>query len=74
MLATLNVPETIEIFKNILKKRHLSNPDFYKTKRFAIESLSKIKSKEAFSLISQYKNVKYLKEAVERSLRNYERH
>lgn len=74
LLATLNVPETIEIFKNILKKRHLSNPDFYKTKRFAIESLSKIKSKEAFSLISQYKNVKYLKEAVERSLRNYERH
>ncbi len=72
LLATLNIPETIEVFSYILKKKHLSNPDFYKTKQFAIEALSKIKSEEAFSLISRYKNSRYLRETVERSLKDYE--
>ncbi len=72
LLATMNIPETIEIFKFILKKRHLSNPDFYKTKQLAIESLSKVKSEEAFTLISRYRNSRYLRKTVERILKNYE--
>ncbi len=74
LLSTLNIPETIEIFRDILKKRHFANQDFYKTKKLAIEALSKIKSEEAYSIISHYKNKKYLKEVVERSLKEYERH
>jgi hypothetical protein len=73
LLSTLNIPETIEIFGDILKKRHFANQDFYKTKKLAIEALSKIKSEEAYELISRYKNSRYLKEAVERSLKEYER-
>ncbi|MCK4528603.1 hypothetical protein KAW18_14630 [candidate division WOR-3 bacterium] len=72
MLATMNIPETIELFRKVLRKRHFFNKDVYRTKEFVVESLASIDSKEAVLLIVKLKKSRHLKDAAERVLRNYE--
>lgn len=74
LLSTLNMPETIEILKYVLKKKHLFKQSVYETKKFAVKSLSKIGSEEAISLVSRYRKSKYLKETVERILEYHGAH
>lgn len=69
MLSTMNIPETVDVFRRILSKKHFFKQEIYEVKEYALEALSNMKNEKAHSLIKKYRKARIIGEKARKIMR-----